>query len=295
MASWAEGREVQTGRGRRWRPRFRRPRRTGRRARWLSLVEPERDLRFPTARRPRPGAGSGSAGVRGAARRPRARAAPRAGSPATAASGPASGSPAPGRVRGSGRAGGAEPPGLRARPSQQTDPAPWGALAPCRGLSRSSRAAQAQPLWLPCRAPLSEPIFSKHQGTSAVVLTRLRLSWEMCLPFSGCKSPSPCVWNSVRQDLLEVRKQRKLLLLLQSASPEFLVRTSLLVLESQSSRHWVHCFGIWKMKLWVLREMMDPVDLNTTRLAPLLTQPLVLRSSRNKSILESLVIFPRRN
>ncbi|XP_057346548.1 uncharacterized protein LOC130680298 isoform X3 [Manis pentadactyla] len=117
----------------------------------------------------------------------------------------------------------------------------------------------------------------------------------MCLLFSGCKSPSPCAWNSVRQDLLEVRKQRKLLLLLQSASPVFLVRRSLLVLESQSSRHRVHRLGIWKMKLWVPRKIMDPVNPNTTHLTPLLTQPLVRRSSRNKSILESLVIFPRRN
>ncbi|XP_057346458.1 protein FAM170A-like [Manis pentadactyla] len=45
---------------------------------------------------------------------------------------------------------------------------------------------------------------------------------------------------------------------------------------SQSSRNRVYRLGIWKMKVWVLREMMDPVDPNTTHLAPLLTQPLVL-------------------
>ena len=52
--------------------------------------------------------------------------------------------------------------------------------------------------------------------------------------------------------------------------------------DSQSSRHQVHRLGIWKMKLWVPRKMMDPVDPNTTRLAPLLTQPLLLVSKREE-------------
>ena len=43
--------------------------------------------------------------------------------------------------------------------------------------------------------------------------------------------------------------------------------------------HGVHRLGtLWKTKLWVLREMTDPLNENATPLAPLLTRPLVLLS-----------------